>query len=158
MYFYYRKQRYICTYFYTSTNPKVCIMTKIKESSTIQENKKNAFQECPITYVMEKIGGYWKPIILFNLLEGTRRYSELKKAMPQITEKVLIQQLKQLEEEGLIIRKARPVVPPHVTYTLSETGKRLHPVLYSMAVWAVSCETKNVKLSQKKLSQFPKPV
>jgi DNA-binding HxlR family transcriptional regulator len=73
-------------------------MTKIKQSSTIQENKEQAYRECPITYVMEKIGGYWKPIILFNLLGGSKRYSEIKKAMPQITEKVLIQHLKQLED------------------------------------------------------------
>ncbi len=148
-------QNYICTYFLTSTNPKVCIMTKIKEASTIQENKKLANQECPITYVMEKIGGYWKPIILFNLLGGSRRYSEIKKAMPQITEKVLIQHLKQLEEDELIVRKAKPVVPPYVTYSLSSAGKRLHPVLYAMAVWAVESETKNKKLTYKKLAEFP---
>ncbi|MES2134086.1 MAG: helix-turn-helix domain-containing protein [Bacteroidota bacterium] len=130
-------------------------MTKIKESSTIQENKKLAFQECPITYVMEKIGGYWKPVILFNLLGGSKRFSEIKKAMPQITEKVLIQHLKQLEEDNLIIRKAKPVVPPHVTYSLSAAGKRLHPVLYSMAVWAVESSTKNSKLTHKKLEEFP---
>jgi len=131
-------------------------MTKIKEASTIQENKKNAFLECPITFVMEKIGGYWKPVILFNLLSGSKRYSEIKKSMPQITEKVLIQHLKQLEEDGLIIRKAKPIVPPYVTYSLSDSGKRLHPVLYSMAVWAVSCEIKSKKLTQKKLEDFPK--
>ncbi len=79
-------------------------MTAIKEVSTIQENKKQVFQECPITYVMEKIGGYWKPIILFNLLTGPKRYSEIRKAMPNITEKVLIQQLKQPELDTLITR------------------------------------------------------
>lgn len=53
-------------------------MTAIKTSSTIQENKGNAFVNCPVTFVMEKIGGYWKPIILFSLLTDTKRYSELK--------------------------------------------------------------------------------
>ena len=68
-------------------------MTLIKEASTIQENKSQAFVACPVTFVMEKIGGYWKPIILFNLLSGTKRYNELRRSIPTITEKVLIQQL-----------------------------------------------------------------
>lgn len=71
-------------------------MTAIKESSTIQENKKT-IQDCPVMYVMERIGGFWKPIILFNLSTGEKRYSELKKAIPAVTEKMLIQHLKQLE-------------------------------------------------------------
>jgi DNA-binding HxlR family transcriptional regulator len=131
-------------------------MTKIKETSTIQENKKQAFNECPITYVMEKIGGYWKPVIIFNLLGGAKRYSEIKKAMPQITEKVLIQHLKQLEEDGIVIREAKPVVPPFVTYSLSKSGLRLYPVLYSMAVWAVESNTRSGHLTKKKLEEFPK--
>jgi len=132
-------------------------MSTIKEASTIQANKKVAFQECPITYVMEKIGGYWKPVILFNLLGGSKRYSEIKKAMPQITEKVLIQHLKQLEEDNLIIRKAKPVIPPHVTYSLSNAGQRLYPVLYAMAVWAVESKGNGGKLTHKKLKDFPRP-
>ena len=70
---------------------------------------------------MEKIGGYWKPIILFHLLSGSKRYGELKRAMPHITEKMLIQHLKQLEADGLVLRVAIPVVPPHVTYSLTES-------------------------------------
>src|SRR5882672_10551681 len=101
---------------------------KVKESSTIQANKKAAFKVCPVTYVMEKIGGYWKPIILFHLLSGSKRYGELRKAMPDITEKVLIQHLKQLEADQLVQRKARPVVPPHVTYSLTASGLKLQPV------------------------------
>jgi DNA-binding HxlR family transcriptional regulator len=76
-------------------------MAAIKETSVIQENKSQAFVTCPVTFVMEKIGGYWKPIILFSLLSGTKRYSELKKSIPTITEKVLIQHLKQLEADQI---------------------------------------------------------
>ena len=68
-------------------------MTAIKAASTIQENKQYALSLCPVTYVMDKIGGYWKPIIIFHLSTGDKRYSELKKAIPAITEKVLIQQM-----------------------------------------------------------------
>lgn len=77
-------------------------MTAVKETSVIQENKTHAFVACPVTFVMERIGGYWKPIILFSLLTGTKRYNELKKSIPTITEKMLIQHLKQLEADRLV--------------------------------------------------------
>ncbi|HEU4555435.1 MAG TPA: helix-turn-helix domain-containing protein [Chitinophaga sp.] len=130
-------------------------MTKVKERSTIQENKKAAFEECPVTYVMEKIGGYWKPIILFQLLSGSKRYSDLRKAVPAITEKVLIQQLKQLEADKLVLRKAMPVVPPHVTYSLTKSGMGLKPVLYAMAVWATEDSKENAKVFRRNLKNFP---
>lgn len=110
-------------------------MAAIKESSTIQENKQKAMTECPVTYFMEKIGGYWKPIILFHLTSGEKRYNEIRRNIPDITEKMLIQSLKQLEAENLVIRTALPVVPPHVVYKLSESGERLHKVLDAMANW-----------------------
>lgn len=111
-------------------------MTAIKQSSTIQENKQYALDTCPVTYVMEKIGGYWKPIILYHLSTSDKRYSELKRAIPAITEKMLIQHLKQLETDGLVIREAKPVVPPFVTYSLSNAGNGLIPVIHAMAEWA----------------------
>lgn len=131
-------------------------MAGVKESSTIQENKKNVFRECPVTYVMDKIGGYWKPIILFQLLSGAKRYSELRSAIPAITEKMLIQHLKQLEADKLVIRKAKPVVPPHVTYRLTVSGEALRPVLYEMAKWAVGDSRKNAKLFSRQLEDFPR--
>jgi DNA-binding HxlR family transcriptional regulator len=130
-------------------------MTAIKESSTIQENKQTAFKECPVTYVMDKIGGHWKPIILFHLLSGNKRYSELRKAIPAITEKMLIQHLKQLEADNLVIRKAKPVVPPYVTYSLTPSGLGLKPVLYTMAVWAIEESGNNASIYYKSLDDFP---
>lgn len=111
-------------------------MTKIKESSTYNANKQIALQSCPVTYIMNKIGGHWKPIILYHLLSGSKRYSEIKKAIPHISEKMLIQHLKQLEADNLLIREAKPVVPPFVTYTLTEAGQELEAVINSMAVWS----------------------
>ena len=111
-------------------------MATIKESSTIQENKQYALEQCPVTYVMEKIGGYWKPIILYHLSKGDKRYNELKKSIPAVTEKMLIQHLKQLEADNLVIRESKPVVPPFVTYSLSNAGKGLLPVIDAMAAWA----------------------
>ncbi|MDO9257080.1 MAG: helix-turn-helix domain-containing protein [Bacteroidales bacterium] len=112
-------------------------MTKIKEASTNQDNRKNALTQCPVTYTLEKIGGRWKPIIIYNLLSGTKRYSELKKLIPAITEKMLIQHLKQLEADNLVHRKALPVIPPFVEYSLTDSGKELKPVLDAMVSWAM---------------------
>ena len=131
-------------------------MADIKETSVIQENKSNAFAACPVTFVMERIGGYWKPIILFNLLAGTKRYHELRKSIPGITEKVLIQQLKQLEASNLIIRKSKPVIPPYVTYELSKEGKALYPVLFAMAEWAVDHGQMQSDQFKKQMEDFPK--
>ena len=111
-------------------------MTKIKETSTNQDNRKNALTLCPVTYTLDKIGGRWKPIIIFNLLSGTRRYSELKKLIPAITEKMLIQHLKQLEADCIVQRRALPVIPPFVEYSLTDSGKELRPVLDAMVGWA----------------------
>jgi len=130
-------------------------MAAIKETSVIQENKRNAFSSCPVTFIMERIGGYWKPIILFNLLTGTKRYNELKKSIPAITEKVLIQHLKQLEADGLVIRKSKPVVPPYVTYELSKPGKALRPILYAMAEWTVKNSGKQSRQFKKQMADFP---
>lgn len=130
-------------------------MTAIKKTSVIQENKGNAHISCPVTFVMEKIGGYWKPIIMFNLLSGEKRYSELKRSIDTITEKVLIQQLKQLERDGLLIRKSRPVIPPHVTYELSKKGKELYPVLREMAIWATNHGESYQSQFTKQMKDFP---
>lgn len=111
-------------------------MTTIKERSSVQRNKKAVLEVCPVTYVMERIGGYWKPVILYELSFGDMRYSELRRRMPGISEKVLIQQLKQLEADGLLAREARPVVPPYVTYSLTLAGQEMLPVMRAMVEWA----------------------
>jgi DNA-binding HxlR family transcriptional regulator len=137
------KQRYICTYFYTSTYPKVCTMTQIKENSTRNFNKVTS--PCPVTYAINKIGGHWKPIILYQLMSGPKRYSELKRAIPTVTEKMLIQHLKQLQDDDLVIRKAENVVPPFVTYFLSEAGEDLTIVLNAMAEWGIRDSSRHLK-------------
>jgi DNA-binding HxlR family transcriptional regulator len=109
---------------------------EIKESSTRNFNKGATALLCPVSYVMNKIGGYWKPIILYQLMSGPKRYSEIRRAIPDITEKMLIQHLKQLQGDNLVIRKAEPVVPPFVTYYLSPAGEELTPVMNAMAEWA----------------------
>lgn len=111
-------------------------MTAIKENSTNQENKQIMQENCPVTFTLEKIGGRWKPIILFKL-RTTLRYGQLKKSIHGITEKMLIQQLRELEADGLVSRETKPIVPPHVEYSLTALGKSLAPVMDEMANWGL---------------------
>jgi len=111
-------------------------MTAIKESSTNQQNKQ-IVQACPVTYTLERIGGRWKPLILYHLSNGAQRYGQLRKAIPGITEKMLIQHLRELESDKLIVRDVKPVVPPHVEYSLSVDGVTLKPILNAMAQWGL---------------------
>lgn len=91
---------------------------------------------CEKELTLAVIGGKWKLIILWHLgLEGTKRFSELKKLIPHITQKMLTNQLRELEEDQLILRKVYPVVPPRVEYSLTEHGESLMPVLKMMYTW-----------------------
>lgn len=84
---------------------------------------------------LDVIGGKWKPIILCHLGNGSIRTGDLKKKIPAITQKVLIQQLRELEMDGIIIRKVYAQVPPKVEYSLSEEGKSLRELLVAMSIW-----------------------
>ena len=112
-------------------------MTKVKEQSTQNHNKGVSEITCPVTYVMNKIGGHWKSIILYYLMSGPKRYSELKRAIPTITEKMLAQHLKQLKEDNLINRKVEQVMPPITIYSLTPSAEQLIPVLMAMSDWAI---------------------
>jgi len=109
-------------------------MVRRKESSTNSLNNK-VLTKCPMSYTIEMIGGRWKTLILYQLRNEPLRFGQLKKLLPLITEKMLAQQLKQLENDGLVVRDAKEIIPPHVEYYLSQSGKTLIPVLTSMADW-----------------------
>jgi DNA-binding HxlR family transcriptional regulator len=115
----------------------------VKESSTNYSNKIKIFTTCPVTFTLSKIGGRWKPIILYHLLGGGKRYSEIKKNIPHITEKMLIQHLRELEADKLIKRKALEVIPPHVEYSLTKTGSELKPILNAMLEWGLKNNNSN---------------
>lgn len=89
----------------------------------------------PVNVTLKVIGGKWKPLLMWLISQETMRFGELQKAMPGITQKMLTQQLRELEADGLLNRKVYPIVPPKVEYSLTEYGKTLKPVLKSMAVW-----------------------
>lgn len=90
---------------------------------------------CPVTLVQNLIAGKWKLIILWHLSENTKRFSELQKTIPDISQGILTQQLRELEQDGLIHREVYRTVPPKVEYSLTEIGKSFLPLLDSMTAW-----------------------
>jgi len=93
---------------------------------------------CPVEAALEKIGGKWKGVALYHLLDGPKRYNKLKKDVGGVTQRMLTKQLRELESDGLIVRKVFPVVPPHVEYSLSEKGRTLEPILLALRDWGQS--------------------
>ncbi|MBS6339590.1 winged helix-turn-helix transcriptional regulator [Eubacterium maltosivorans] len=93
---------------------------------------------CPVETTLMLIGSKWKVLILRDLMDGTRRFSELKKSIGAITQKVLTSNLRDMEDCGLLTRTVYPEVPPRVEYTLTETGYSLKPILDSMVDWGTT--------------------
>lgn len=87
---------------------------------------------CPIDTFINFVKGKRKSTIILHLKQGTKRYSELIKLLPDVSDRMLSKNLKELEESGLIIRKVYPEVPPKVEYSLSELGNEIHPALLAM--------------------------
>ena len=99
--------------------------------------EKHNLPECPVATTVEVIGSKWKLLILRNLLVRPWRFNELKKSLDGISQKVLTDALRALENDGIVIRTVYPEVPPRVEYALSETGESLRPVLRSMENWGI---------------------
>lgn len=96
---------------------------------------KEELPACPVATMVEIIGNKWKLLILRNLLADTCRFGELKKSLEGISQKVLTDNLRQLENDGIINRKTYAEVPPRVEYSLSEIGETLRPLFKSMEAW-----------------------
>ena len=90
---------------------------------------------CPAEITLRVIGGKWKPVILWHLSGGTKRFSELKRAIPGVTQRMLSQQLRELEADGVVLRKVYAQVPPKTEYSLTEFGRTLGPILRLMCKW-----------------------
>lgn len=108
--------------------------------------------ECGIEYTLSIIGGKWKPLILWLLAKkGTKRYGEIRRFIPTVTNKMLSQQLKELVSNGLVDRMDYKTIPPKVEYSITEKGKSLLPILDFMCEWGYnhktdSCKTDKIRI------------
>ena len=98
---------------------------------------------CPVETTLMLISDRWKVLIIRDLLDGTKRFGELKKSVGDISQKVLTANLRSMEECGLLTRKVFPEVPPRGEYTLTETGYSLKPVLDAMMEWGTAYKQKS---------------
>ena len=92
---------------------------------------------CPVEMVIDLVSGKWKLLILRELMKGTRRFSQLQRSIPGITQKMLTKQLRDLESAGIVSRKVYPQVPPKVEYSLTPIGKSLREIFDAMHRWGV---------------------
>ncbi|WP_371366467.1 putative HTH-type transcriptional regulator YtcD [Sporomusa rhizae] len=113
---------------------------------------KNIQYNCSMELTLDLIGGKWKSLILWHLGDNALRFSELKKSLPKITQKMLTQQLRELEASGLVNRHIYTQIPPKVEYSLTPDGKSLLPVLETLCQWGLNyantmepMDEKNVK-------------
>lgn len=97
--------------------------------------EKIATYSCPVEAVMDVIGGKYKAQIVYELIDGTKRYHQIQNALPQATPRMLSKQLKELEADGVITRTLYPVVPPKTEYSLTELGQSLVPIVQSLCTW-----------------------
>ena len=97
---------------------------------------------CPVETTLSLISDRWKVLIIRDLLDGTKRFGELKKSIGSISQKVLTANLRAMEEDGLITRTVYAEVPPRVEYTLTETGYSLKPVLDALGAWGMQYKEK----------------
>ncbi|MDY0872157.1 winged helix-turn-helix transcriptional regulator [Dongia rigui] len=90
---------------------------------------------CPVEWALQLIDGKWKGVILYHLLEKTMRFNELRRKMPNVTQRMLTNQLRELEKDGLIHREVYAQVPPRVDYSLTERGRSLQPIIAALKDW-----------------------
>ena len=108
----------------------------IKErESSLKKRAYDCHYGCPVEATLDVIGGKWKGVILFHLLSGTKRFNELHRVLPSITHRMLVLQLRELEEAGVVHREVYPQVPPKVEYSLTSFGQSLRPILLLMLHW-----------------------
>ena len=100
----------------------------------IHQSKKDILS-CPLEKTLRLIVGKWKTVLIWHLSSGKKRYGELKKLIPGVSEKMLIQSLRELETDLLILRKAYQEIPPRVEYSLSSRGKSLAPLICALNTW-----------------------
>ena len=106
-------------------------MPRIRKTKDFNPNN------CPVTHCLNKIGGKWKPLIMYAISKNVNRFSTMQKALPVISKQMLVNQLRELEEDGIISRKEYEETPPRTEYTMTEYGNSLMPVLYAIQDWGI---------------------
>ena len=107
----------------------------IHKGRKLEVHMNGRIYHCALDITMDYLGGKWKAVVLWYLKDAPLRFSEIKRLIPEITEKMLSLQLKKLEQDKLVSRKVYPEVPPKVVYALTPGGKTLVPALEAMALW-----------------------
>lgn len=104
--------------------------------------------QCPTELAVELVSGRWKSLILYRLLEGRQRYGELKRGIPGVNDKMLTEQLRKLEESGLILRHVYPEIPPRVEYELTPLGEGLRTTFQHLAEWGKRVQSESRQPSE----------
>ena len=108
------------------------------KTSHRKNDKKNV--SCPVETTLEAIGGRWKVLVIYHLLDGTKRFGELTRLLKGVSARTLTRQLRELEESGIIDRYVHQQIPPKVEYSLTPLGLKLKPILLAMHEWAEEVE------------------
>ena len=126
-----------------------------------RKQRHKIYTDCPVEAAMDIVGGKWKPVILLHLSEGTKRFNELRRLMPNTTQRMMTLQLRELEADGMVHREVYPQVPPKVEYSLTELGATLTPLLETLREWgtkyALTDEPQATAASAEKAAIPPPP-
>ena len=117
----------------------------------MRKNKDFNPNNCPVTHFLNRVGGKWKIMIMYGISKNCNRFSMLQRAMPDISKQMLVNQLRELEEDGILERIIYAEIPPRVEYKITEYGKSLMPVISVMQDWGLNdlkMKAGDLKLSQ----------
>ena len=102
----------------------------------MRKQRHAVYGNCPVEAALDIIGGKWKAILIFHILDGTKRFSDFGRLLPGLSPRILTTQLRELEADGVIARTVYPQVPPKVEYSITPFGQTLQPMLHELALWS----------------------
>jgi DNA-binding HxlR family transcriptional regulator len=102
----------------------------------MRKQRHDVYANCPVEAALDIIGGKWKAILILHILDGTKRFNELRRLLPGLTQRMLTTQLRELEADGVVSRTVYPQVPPKVEYSITPFGASLAPVLRELSLWS----------------------
>ncbi|MEO5806385.1 MAG: helix-turn-helix domain-containing protein [Devosia sp.] len=102
----------------------------------MRKQRHQVYGNCPVEAALDIVSGKWKAVLIFHILGGTKRFNQLSRLVPGVTQRMLTTQLRELEADGVIARVVYPQVPPKVEYSITPFGETLTPVLQALALWS----------------------